>query len=204
MDAASNNTGPELYCLSMMTLTTQEESVFVAQAQAGDPAAFGQLVEMYQKRAYAIAYGFVGNREDALEIAQEAFARAYKAMARFDTSLPFFPWLYRIVRNTSFNHLKKRKRRGETSLDNLMASGVDFATRGGGPAASARLGELRARINESMKQLTDPHREIIALRHVHELSYNEIAACLDIPRGTVMSRLHGARQSLRKVMETAC
>ena len=188
----------------MMTLTTQDESTFVVQAQQGDRAAFGQLVQLYQKRAYAIAYGFVGNREDALEIAQEAFVRAYKAMSRFDTNMPFFPWLYRIVRNTSFNHLKKRKRRGETSLDGLMDSGVDFASKGHGPAAKARISELRGRIGDSMKQVSEAHREILTLRHIHELSYNEIADCLSIPRGTVMSRLHGARQSLRKVMETAC
>lgn len=196
--------GIGLYGLQMMTLTTQDETTYVVQAQQGDRAAFGQLVELYQKRAYAVAYGFVGNREDALEIAQEAFVRAYRAMSRFDTDLPFFPWLYRIVRNTSFNHLKKRKRRGETSLDGLMGAGIDFASKGHGPAAKAALSELRGRIGESMRKLSEPHSEILTLRHVHELSYNEIAECLSIPRGTVMSRLHGARQSLRKVMETAC
>lgn len=188
----------------MMTLTTQDETTFVAQAQSGDPAAFGELVKIYQKRAYAVAYSFVGNREDALEIAQEAFVKAYRAMSRFDTDLPFFPWLYRIVRNTSLNHIKKRNRRGETSLDTLTTSGVDFAAKGRGPAARASLSELRDRIAIAMERLTEPHREILTLRHVHEFSYNEIADCLDIPRGTVMSRLHGARRSLRESMESAC
>lgn len=110
------------------------------------------MVKLYQRRAYAIAYGFVGNREDALEIAQEAFVKAYRAMSRFDTGL----------------------------------------------------GELRIQIAESMTCISDSHREILTLRHVHELSYNEIAECLDIPRGTVMSRLHGARRSLRQAMEAAC
>ncbi len=188
----------------MMTLTTPDETTFVVQAQRGDRAAFGELVKLYQKRAYAIAYSFVGNREDALEIAQEAFVKAYRAMSRFDTGLPFFPWLYRIVRNTSLNHIKKRNRRGETSLNRLMDSGVDFASKRRGPDAKAGLSELRDRIAESMTHISEPHREILTLRHVHELSYNEIAECLDIPRGTVMSRLHGARQSLRRALETAC
>ena len=85
-----------------------------------------------------------------------------------------------------------------------MDSGVDFASKRRGPDANAGLGELRDRIAESMARISDPHREILTLRHVHELSYNEIAECLDIPRGTVMSRLHGARQNLRRVMEAAC
>lgn len=188
----------------MITLTTPDETTFLVQAQKGDRAAFGELVKLYQRPAYAIAYGFVGNREDALEIAQEAFVKAYRAMSRFDTDLPFFPWIYRIVRNTSLNHIKKRNRRGETSLDGLMDSGVDFASKRRGPDAKAGLGELRDRIAQSMMHISDPHREILTLRHVHELSYNEIAECLDIPRGTVMSRLHGARRSLRQAMEAAC
>ena len=187
-----------------MTITTPDETTVLVQARQGDRAAFGELVKLYQKRAYAIAYSFVGNREDALEIAQDAFVKAYKAMSRFDTDLPFFPWLYRIVRNTSLNHIKKRNRRGETSLDGLMDSGVDFASKHRGPEAKAALGELRDRISLSMQRISEPQREILTLRHVHELSYNEIAECLDIPRGTVMSRLHGARQSLRRVMEAVC
>jgi len=188
----------------MMTITTPDEMNFVTQAQQGDRAAFGELVKLYQKRAYAVAYSFVGNREDALEIAQEAFVKAYRAMSRFDTDLPFFPWLYRIVRNTSLNHIKKRNRRGETSLNGLMDSGVDFASKHRGPAAKAGLIELRDRIRHCMTHISEPHSEILTLRHIHELSYNEIANCLEIPRGTVMSRLHGARQSLRQAMESAC
>ena len=75
----------------MMTITTPDETTVLVQARQGDRAAFGELVKLYQKRAYAIAYSFVGNREDALEIAQDAFVKAYKAMSRFDTDLPFFP-----------------------------------------------------------------------------------------------------------------
>ena len=85
-----------------------------------------------------------------------------------------------------------------------MDSGVDFASKHRGPEAKAALGELRDRISLSMQRISEPQREILTLRHVHELSYNEIAECLDMPRGTVMSRLHGARQSLRRVMEAVC
>jgi len=184
----------------MITETTFDEQTVLLDAQRGDRAAFGQLVRTYQKRAYGIAYGFVGNREDALELAQEAFVRAYKAMARFDTRLPFYPWMYRIVKNTCLNHLKKRKRRGETSLDGMMASGYEPVSKGRGPEGHAALDEMRGAIGEALQRLTDDHREIVTLRHIHELSYAEIAGCLDIPEGTVMSRLHAARKSLRKAL----
>jgi RNA polymerase sigma-70 factor (ECF subfamily) len=187
----------------MMTLTVEEDTAFVELAQQGDRAAFGELVKRYQKRAYAVAYGLVGNRDDALELAQESFAKAYKAMDRFDTTMPFYPWLYRIVRNTCLNHISRRKRRGETSLDGMMAGGKDFPTRHDCPEKHAHRSELRERITVAMQLLTDPHREILTLRHMEELSYAEIAEVLEVPKGTVMSRLHAARQSLREALERA-
>ncbi len=185
----------------MMSVTTYDEPALVLLAQQQDRAAFGELVKMYQKRAYAIAYGFVGNREDALEMAQEAFARAFKAMGRFDTKMPFYPWLYRIVRNTCLNHIKKRRRRGETSLDGLMESGFDVPAKVTAPDESAILAELSHSIAAALERVSDDHREIILLRHIHEYSYKEIAELLEIPPGTVMSRLYAARRSLRAALE---
>jgi RNA polymerase sigma-70 factor (ECF subfamily) len=187
----------------MMTLTVEDDTAFIELAQQGDRAAFGELVRRYQKRAYAVAYGLVGNREDALELAQESFAKAYRAMGRFDTAMPFYPWLYRILKNTCLNHINRRKRRGETSLDGLMDDGQDFATRHDGPEKLAHRTELRDRISESMLMLNDNHREILTLRHIEELSYAEIAEVLDVPKGTVMSRLHAARRGLREALERA-
>ena len=187
----------------MTTLTTCEEEISILiGAQQGDRAAFGKIVKTYQKKAYAIAYGFVGNREDALEMAQEAFAKAYKAIARFDTDLPFYPWLYRIVKNTCLNHIKKRKRRGETSLEGLMESGYDPPSPNHTPDRHAELADIQRSIVEGLGELSEGHREIITLRHLHELSYTEISDCLDIPKGTVMSRLYAARRRLRVVMES--
>ena len=178
-----------------------DERSIIERAQRGDRVAFGDLVRQYQKRAYAIAYGFVGNREDALELAQDSFVKAYRAIKRFDLRMPFYPWLYRIVKNTCLNHIKKRNRRGEFSLNTIMESGRDFATSGGGPEHGAVLDELKAALSEALSAISDNHREIIVLRHLHEKSYAEIADCLNIPHGTVMSRLHGARKSLKKAME---
>lgn len=178
--------------------TSFDEAAAVSLAQRGDRTAFGEIVKQYQKKAYAIAYGFVGNREDALELAQEAFARAYRAMGRFDTDMPFYPWLYRIIKNTCLNHIKKRNRRGETSLQWLMESGFDPETPGNHPDRDASLRELRGAVGLALSELSEDHREIITLRHIHERSYAEIAKCLDVPIGTVMSRLHAARRALQQ------
>jgi len=187
----------------MNTMAEEElnEQKLIESAQKGDHAAFGQLVTAYQRRAYSVAYGFMGNREDALEMAQEAFVKVYKAIYRFDLLMPFYPWLYRIVKNTCLNQIKKKKRRGESSLDSMMASGRDFATTKRGPESMASFEELKGDLATSLDQVSDNHKEIIVLRHIHEMSYSEIAECLGIPHGTVMSRLHGARKSLKKVME---
>jgi len=184
-----------------METTTFNETAAVSAACNGDRKAFGRLVRAYQRRAYAVAYSFVGNRDDALELAQESFVRAYRAMDRFDAEMPFYPWLYRIVRNTCLNHIKKRKRRGETSLDQMMESGYDAREQGRGPEELAHLDDTKRAVHEAMATLSEDQREILRLRHFLEMSYAEIAKCLNIPQGTVMSRLHGARKSLRKAME---
>ena len=177
-----------------------DDAEVLVRAREGDRNAFGALVKAYERRAYAVAYGFVHNRDDALELAQEAFARAYRAMPRFDTELPFYPWLYRIIKNTCINHLKKRKRRGETSLDGLLAAGFDAAQAAENPVKNALLGDMRAAIASAMAKLSSSHREVLMMRHFQDLSYAEIAQCLDIPKGTVMSRLHAARIALRNAL----
>ena len=184
-----------------MDATTYDEAQALMAARKGDRAAFGALVQAYQRRAYSVAFGFVGNREDALEMAQESFARAFKAMPRFNTALPFYPWLHRIIKNTCLNHLKRRRRRGETSLDGLMESGFDVTHSNENPERDASLGDLRQSIASAMERLSPEHREILMLRHFQDLSYQEIAECLGVPKGTVMSRLHAARRGLRNALE---
>lgn len=193
-----NKPGSPVYKGQHMHETTFDEAAVVADAQRGDQVAFGALVEAYQRRAYFIAYGIMRNREDALEAAQEAFARAYNAMDRFDTSMPFYPWLYRIVKNTCLNKLKRKRRRKETSLDSLMEVGYDPSDGVMGPERTVEMRELRAAILSAMDDLSEDHREILLLRHFQDLSYAEIAQCLDIPQGTVMSRLHAARKKLQE------
>lgn len=185
-----------------MEQSIDNEPEVLAAAVRGDRKAFGQLVRAYQRRAYAAAYSLVGNRDDALELSQDAFVKAFKAMKRFDLNMPFYPWLHRIVRNTSLNHIKKKKRRGESSLDEMMESGFDAHDPAHRPDDCATREELLKHIQRAMEQLTPEQQEILRLRHFMELSYGEIAASLDIPQGTVMSRLHGARKKLRTAVES--
>ncbi len=182
----------------MSAITFDDEALVVEKAASGDRRAFGELVTAYQRRAYGVAYGFVRNREDALELAQDSFVRAFKAMPGFAVGKPFYPWLHRIIRNACLNHLKKRKIRKETSLDKLLESGYEARSDLGDPEKDAELAELRQAIAAAIGLLNEEHREILLLRHFQEQSYSEIAECLEIPQGTVMSRLYAARRSLKK------
>lgn len=177
-----------------------DEGAVVAAAHRGDRAAFAELVKTYQRRAYAAAYGYVGNREDAMDLAQDAFARAYRAMHRFDPEMPFYPWLHQIVRNVCLNFLKRKRRRGEQSLDELMDQGFDARDDNRTPTGEAELVDLKHHLAVALKELSPDQQEIIRLRHLLDLSYAEIAESLGVPQGTVMSRLHAARKNLKKVL----
>jgi len=177
-----------------------DEPALLNEAIGGNSAAFESLVRAYQKRAYIVAYGFVGNSEDAVDLAQESFARAYKGLHRFDASLPFYPWFHRIIRNVCLNFLRNKRRHGEISLDNIMEKGYDPPA-GDSPGRNAELNELSKAIAGAMGKLPHDQREILVLRHLQEMSYAEIASCLGIPQGTVMSRLHSARKNLRGLLE---
>jgi RNA polymerase sigma-70 factor, ECF subfamily len=173
------------------------DEVLVRRAQAGDPDAFGQLVERYMRRAYYSALSLVGSREDALDISQEAFARAYRARRTIDPDRPFYAWLYQILRRLCFNFLRDRQARARR----LDAAGAWLADEAAGRAApgpeeSYVKAEARRRVAAAIEQLPSREREVLALREFEGLSYREIAELVGIPMGTVMSRLYAARQHL--------
>jgi RNA polymerase sigma-70 factor (ECF subfamily) len=151
-----------------MEQSIHNEPEVLAAAARGDRKAFGQLVRAYQRRAYAAAYTLVGNRDDALELSQDAFVKAFKAMNRFDLSMPFYPWLHRIVRNTSLNHLKKKKRRGESSLDEMMESGFDTHAPTLRPDDCATREELLKHI---LSRYPPGHRDVAIARRPEEIAY---------------------------------
>ncbi|MCK4679658.1 sigma-70 family RNA polymerase sigma factor, partial [bacterium] len=159
--------------------------------------AFGELVERYKERAYMIALGFVGNPDDAMDLSQDAFVKAFKAMRTFRDGCDFYPWFYAVLRNTCFNFLRRRKTRKESSLDAAQEYGFDVVDGAPGPSATLELKEMRALVRAEIDNLAPVHKEILLLRHYELLSYKEMAGVLGCPIGTVMSRLYAARQALK-------
>lgn len=176
------------------------DAELVTKARRGDVRSYGALVERYKERAYMIALGFVGSPEDAMDLSQEAFVKAFRSLRTFREGQAFYPWFYAILRNTCFNHLRRTRTRRETSLEAARETGFDVPDGGPGPAESAERGEMRALVRFELDRLDPVHKEILLLRHFEELSYKEIAAVLGCPLGTVMSRLYAARRALRARM----
>jgi RNA polymerase sigma-70 factor (ECF subfamily) len=155
--------------------------------QAGDRDAFRFLVERYQREALGHALALVGNREDARDAVQEAFLDAFRAVATLDAARPFYPWLYVLLRNRCYKLLAGRKRRHAESLPAEPLLAVP---------APERAGEVGA-LEEALGRLSAEDRELITLKHLDGLSYEQLAQRLAVPPGTVMSRLYHARRRLR-------
>jgi len=175
--------------------TDSMETQLIVAAQAGDSSAFEQLVKRYSRRIYRLAYSFLHNGDDAADVVQEVFLRAFRNIARFDTTKTFYPWLHRITRNLCINKRNlKANREGTLPVEDLLpASGID-------PLAITLQNEEVETLKRAIDELPDMHREILLLKHFQECSYAEIAEILDIPIGTVMSRLYNARRKLRDIL----
>ena len=173
-----------------------DEREWIRGCQRGDRRAFEPLVRKYRSRAYFTALGLLGNREDALDTSQDAFLRAFRALRGFDLDYPFYPWFYRILINLCRHRLARTRVRVEENaeeiLENLPA-GPDSD-----PERQANRKEIRDAVWRALAFLPGDHREILILREIQDLSYGEIAELLEIPTGTVMSRLYHARRELRK------
>lgn len=174
------------------------DSELVARAKRGDIEAFGVLVERYKERAYMIALGFVGDPDDAMDLSQDAFVRAFRAVKTFREGKPFYPWYYAILRNVCFSHLRRTRTRREQSLDAAQEFGFEVVDRAPDPAASLEKAETMELVRQELAALEPVHREILLLRHFENLPYKEIAEILGCPIGTVMSRLYAARRALGK------
>lgn len=166
----------------------------------GDRKAFGILVGRYMEDAYLTALGLTGNAEDARDLSQDAFVKAFQARSSFDPSRPFYPWFYRILKNHCLNYVQRIRRRTESLYADSEETRERFATEG--PTTLEKLvKEERVRIiHAAINRLTFEHREIIVLKNFKGLSYREIAEVLDVPIGTVMSRLYYARRALRQII----
>ncbi len=166
----------------------------IIRVQAGDAAGFEALMERYRHRAYGLALGFVGSHDDAMDAVQKSFIRIHRSLGRFRAGEPFFPWFYRIVRNTALNQKRDESRhRGDCPLD-WVTEPAQLPS----PLQEAEAEQLRVRLWAAVESLSDELREVFLLYTFQGLKYREIAELLDIPLGTVMSRLHAARQRIRR------
>lgn len=171
--------------------------MLIRECRSGDVLAFGRLYEAYRAPAYFVALQWVGVKEDALDVCSAAFGKAFSGIGRFDPGREFRPWLFTIVRNLCIDLLRRRGQRPQRSL----GEGEDFPDpTDPGPLAAAEASDTRQRIAVALDALEAGHREIIMLKDFHDLSYKEIAEVLDIPLGTVMSRLNAARKKLRAAL----
>ena len=180
----------------------EQESELVRRARKGDLEAYDDLVKRYQERIYATIYHMTSNHEDANDLAQESFIKAFQALKSFKGGSSFYTWLYRIAVNKTINFLKQRKNRTHMSLNDidfnaehdpdLMALISDKT-----PRREAGLTELQKKLNEALLKLSEPHRLVVVLHDVQGQSHEEIAEIMDCNIGTVRSRLFYARQQMQ-------
>ena len=178
------------------------ESTLVLRARRGDRDAFGRLVERHMRRAYAQALGLVGTREDAMDLSQEAFVRAFRARHTLDPERPFYPWVYAILRRLCFNFLRDARTRRRLMDEEGAAWLTDRARASASdPAAALERAEARRRMAQAIDALPAREREVLVLKEFEDLKYREIAELVGVPVGTVMSRLYTARRRLAEVLE---
>jgi RNA polymerase sigma-70 factor (ECF subfamily) len=179
-----------------------DEDALVGRARRGDLEAYDELVRRYQERIYATVYHMTSNHEDANDLAQESFVKAFQALKTFKGGSSFYTWLYRIAVNKTINFLKQRKNRTHVSLNDLdfnaehdpdLVALISDKT----PRREAGLAELQEKLNAALLKLSEPHRLVVVLHDVQGLSHDEIAKIMECNIGTVRSRLFYARQQLQ-------
>jgi RNA polymerase sigma-70 factor (ECF subfamily) len=182
-----------------------EDTQMLRAVLAGDPTAYRGLVEKYQNRVYGMVYGMLRNREDARDVTQDAFVKAYNNLGSFRLESSFYTWLYRIAMNLAIDLARKQKRRKTSSFEDEVGTrdetgGIDEIHHQDNPRRALERKELYARIMEALDKLPDDQRQVVLLRELEGLSYKEIAEVMDIPEGTVMSRLFYARRKLQQLL----
>jgi RNA polymerase sigma factor (sigma-70 family) len=179
----------------------------VRRVQAGDVAAFDVLIRKYRERLYGIIYNMTANREDAADLTQDAFIKAFQSIQRFGGQASFFTWLYRIGVNSTVTHLRKSRLRSFFSLETIDSDApvardiVEALTDKTGGERDAYVRELQERLNGAMQKLSIKHRTVVTLFEIDGLSHQEIAEVMDCSVGTVRSRLHYAKQLLQAELQ---
>lgn len=185
-----------------------EDLALVARVQAGEMAAFDALTRKYRERIYSIVYNITSNREDASDLTQDAFVKAFTSISRFKGKSSFFTWLYRIAVNCALTHIKKNRFRRFFSFDNIdeeMAPTEiveNLSQKDPGGDRTSQLSELQEKLNEALQKLSPKHRTVVILFEIEGLSHQEIAEIMHTSEGTVRSRLHYAKAQLQADLQS--
>jgi RNA polymerase sigma-70 factor (ECF subfamily) len=197
-----------LAVLAIQERRENPEEAFVRHLQAGDEEAFAELMRRYKDRVYNVLYRYVGNHEDALDLAQEVFIRAFRGAAGFRGHASVYTWLYSIAENLGRNRLRDRRRKGRDKGRSLEALEAEQPGRVSGlmntenhPRTAAEAAELRHALEACLQKLPEPFRFTFVLRTFDGLGYDEIAEATNCPKGTVKSRLNQARQRLHGCLQ---
>ncbi|MED5586019.1 MAG: sigma-70 family RNA polymerase sigma factor [Verrucomicrobiota bacterium] len=185
---------------------SERDRRLVERCKSGDSQAFDELVTLYRGKVYAMILNMIHNDADAWDLSQDVFVKAWKALPKFEERSAFYTWLYRITHNVTYDWIRKRKRVVSGEFDDAL---IDQAEPGALttpkssdlPDAAMERSELRGKIARAIETLSDDHREVILLKEIDGLSYQEIADVVDCSVGTVMSRLFYARKKLQAALE---
>ncbi len=174
----------------------------VVKSQQGDIHAFDELVERYHGKIYGLTYNMTSNREDAEDLTQDIFVKAYQALPRFKGKSSFYTWLYRIAVNKTINYRKRRNRKRAMSLDQFdneikLDDVYHDLTSKGSPLRNLSLSELQKKLNEALQNLSEKHRTVVVLHDMQGIPHEEIAKMVGASVGTIRSRLFYARRQLQ-------
>ena len=182
--------------------TTTPEQELLTKAAKGSRDAFGELVRRYEKKVLTLSNRLCGNPDDGADAAQEAFVSAWQGLPRFRGDANFSTWLYRLTSNACMDLLRRRQRRDARAGFSLNDEEIqlDIPDAAPSPQETVERRELRQELQDALQTLSPEHRQILILREIHQLSYEEIGRALSLDAGTVKSRIHRARESLRKIL----
>jgi len=188
------------------TQTDDSDMALIRRVQDGDVAAFDHLIRKYRERLFSIIYNMTSNREDAADLTQEAFIKAFSSINRFKGKSSFFTWIYRIGVNTALSHLKKNRMRRFFSFENLdeevhSSDILEVLSVKMNSEKSSLAKELQEKLNEALQKLSPKHRAVVVLYEIEELSHQEISEVVGCSVGTVRSRLHYAKQQLQVFLQ---
>lgn len=179
----------------------------VAACQAGDRQAFHLLYQRYERRIFAVAFGYLRNQEDALDVVQEAFIKVHRHLPTFEGQSSFYTWLYRIVANLCIDHMRRASRKKDVEFDDRFdheqrsAAPMPSLALRTDPAGALKNKEILAAVEASLGELSEKHRAVIVMRELQGFSYADMAKVMNCSKGTIMSRLFHARRNMQKLLK---